>query len=280
VSKGENRIVVRLRDASRGVAARLLPYFTAGFPDIQSSAALIRRADSVGAPVVEIGIPYSDSIADGPVIQGSFYDVLRNGHSLADTFQLVSDVRPHVSCGLVAMVSFSIVHRFGIDAFLDRAAATGVDGIILPDVPTEEAAALSDCALQAGLCYIGLVSPTTSDDRRAAITAQSSGFLYQIAVAGTTGERNELAGELPGIVAQLRRAGGLPVCVGFGVSTPGHVREICRYADGAIVGSAIVRRIQGALAAGMARGPVIDDVGRFVDSLADASREDTPDPAG
>lgn len=280
MSAGENRIVVRLRDASRGVAARLLPYFTAGFPDAHSSAALIRRADSVGAPVVEIGIPYSDSIADGPVIQGSFYDVLRNGHSLADTFQLISEVRPHVSCGLAAMVSYSIVYRYGVDAFLDRAVATGVDGIILPDVPTEECAEISECAAQAGLCYIGLVSPTTSDDRRTAIAARSTGFLYQIAVSGTTGEREKVAGELPTIVAQLRRTGGLPVCVGFGVSTPGHVREVCRYADGAIVGSAIVHRIQDALAEGMARDQAIDDVGRFVEVLADASREGAPDQAG
>ena len=119
---GINRIQDRLRKGDGKTRATLLPYLTAGFPDSKTTAALIRRADVLGAPVVEIGFPYSDSIADGPVIQGSFHFVLERGHTLADTFDLVSEVRPSVSCGLVAMVSFSIVYRYGVDAFLDRAA--------------------------------------------------------------------------------------------------------------------------------------------------------------
>ncbi|MHC4697256.1 MAG: tryptophan synthase subunit alpha [Planctomycetota bacterium] len=245
----------------------LLPYFTAGFPDYAATVEFIRCADALGAAVVEVGIPYSDSIADGPVIQESFNQALMHGHTLKATFDLVSGVRSAVSCGLVAMVSYSIVHRFGVSAFMDRAAAVGFDGVILPDVPVEESASMSAAAGSARLCHIGLVAPTTSSSRREAIALSSTGFVYQIAVAGLTGERASISATLPSEVAQLKRVSGLPVCVGFGISTADHVREVCSFADGAIVGSAFIRRINDELKKGSERSGMVNSVSEFFAEL-------------
>ncbi|MCH8146461.1 MAG: tryptophan synthase subunit alpha [Planctomycetes bacterium] len=271
----EKRIRARLENRKSGMCGAFLPYFTAGFPDAEATAALIRHADSLGAAVVELGFPFSDSIADGPVIQESFHYVLENGHKLENTFRLVSQVRKSVACGLVAMVSYSIVHRFGVDAFLAQSAAAGFDGVILPDVPVEESCLAVAAVTRAGLCHIGLVAPTTSPQRRIAIAKNSTGFVYQIAVSGITGERARLADDLPQSVAELRRVSGLPVCVGFGVSSADHVRQVCRYADGAIVGSAIIRRIDNALRAGLPRDELIRSVAGFLDELASGLVEES-----
>lgn len=263
-----DRIEDRFRTRQAHEPGALLPYFTAGFPDCAATIEFIRSADAIGAVAVEIGMPYSDSIADGPVIQNSFHEALKGGHTLEATFDLVAAVRPSVSCGLVAMLSYSIVHRFGVGAFMDRAAAAGFDGVILPDVPVEESAPTSLAAGRAKLCHIGLVAPTTSADRRAKIAQSSTGFVYQIAVAGTTGERHSIPGGLPDEVARLRQVSGLPVCVGFGISTADHVRKVCSFADGAIVGSALIRRIDDELKKGSERSAVIESVSGFLAELA------------
>jgi len=165
------------------------------------------------------------------------------------------------------MVSYSLVHRFGLDRFMVRAAEVGFDGIILPDVPVEEASLTGEAAQASGLCSIGLVAPTTSATRREVIAQASKGFLYQIAVAGTTGERTSLPESLSEEVAQMRKLSGLPVCVGFGISTAKQVCEVCRISDGAIVGSAIVRRIADALEASLTTTELVDSVSDFVKSL-------------
>jgi tryptophan synthase alpha chain len=245
----------------------LLPYFTAGFPNCDVALELISRDDVLGAPVVEIGVPYSDSIADGPVIQSSFYRTLAVGHQLADTFAMVSRVRPVVGCALVAMVSYSIVHRAGAQQFMTRAASAGFDGVILPDVPVEESGPIAELAGRAGLCHIGLVAPTTSAARRRLIAKGSSGFIYQIAVAGPTGERTDLPPALHGQVAELKQISGLPVCVGFGISRPEHVWALNGLADGAIVGSAIIRRIATALEQGTPSACVVEEISQFLSQL-------------
>lgn len=262
-----NRIERHFRNRGVSTGGSLLPYFTSGFPDVATTAELIRQADALGAAVVEIGVPYSDSIADGPVIQESFNYALERGHKLEDTFRLASDVRPAVSCALVAMVSYGLVYRAGVDAFMGRAAGAGFDGVILPDVPVEESAPMSAAAERAGLRYIGLVAPTTSSLRREAIARSSSGFIYQIAVTGTTGERRTLPSALPDEVTRLRKISGLPVCVGFGISTAQQVRQVCGFADGAIVGSAIVRSIGDALKQGLKPEALVEPVSGFIARL-------------
>lgn len=264
---GVERIAERLSRHKKNGTGALLPYLTAGFPDLATTQELVRRADALGAAVVEIGIPYSDSIADGPVIQASFHAALARGFRVADVFQLAAQVRGSVSVALVAMVSTTLVQRIGLDAFMGRAAEAGFDGVILPDVPVEESDAAVKAAQQSELAYIGLVAPTTSADRRARIARTSSGFVYQMAVAGTTGERRALPIQLADEVAQLRKVSGLPVCVGFGVSTAAHVRSVCEMADGAIVGSAIVRRIDAAMQSGAGRDEIVDTAAAFMAEL-------------
>jgi len=261
------RIQKRFAALATSGRGALLPYFTSGFPDADGTIDLIRAADALGVPVVEIGIPYSDSIADGPVIQSSFNYVLDHGFRLADTFDLVERVRSEVSCALVAMVSFSIVQRVGIEAFMRRCEGVGFDGVILPDVPVEESQEAVETAQRAGLCHIGLVAPTTPPERRTEIALRSTGFIYQIAVSGLTGERSELPSDLADDVAELRRVSSLPVCVGFGVSTTEQVRAICRFADGAIVGSALVRRIADGLREKRSGNAIVANVTKLLEQL-------------
>lgn len=263
-----NRIVEVFASRRAARKGALLPYLTAGYPDVATSLALIRAADRAGAAVVEVGFPYSDSVADGPVIQESFHAVLERGFRVSDALALAAEARPAVRCALVAMLSYTLVHRVGVAAFLKDAKAAGFDGIIVPDVPVEESEALRSAAHAAELCYIGLVAPTTSSARRREIAEGSTGFLYQIATAGTTGERAELPRDLGRDVAALRVHTQLPICVGFGVSTAEHVRAVCRVADGAIVGSAIVRRIRDALRAGKPLDRIVNGVGAYLTELA------------
>lgn len=266
------RIESLFRDRKNDAQGALLSYISAGFPDLAVTEQLIRRCDALGATVIELGIPYSDSIADGPVIQASFHKALEAGFRLKDAFALLERVRPDVSCGLVAMVSFSVVHRTGVDAFMARAAEAGFDGVILPDLPAEEAGSVCQIVKRRNLAHIGLVAPTTSPDRRKAIVESSSGFVYQIARAGLTGEGSNLDPRLPQEVEELRRISGLPVCVGFGVSTAGHVRQVCSFADGAIVGSAIVRRIAEADDAGLSLETLTERVSTFIAQLMEGTR--------
>lgn len=254
----------RARDARRG---NLLPYVTSGYPDLNTSSEIIARAAALGATVIEVGIPYSDSIADGPVIQQSFHAALERGLRLRDTFEMIARIRPRVECALAAMVSYSLVHRAGRDAFLREAAEAGFDGVILPDLPLEESAEAIAAAESAGLRYIGLVAPTSSPERRERIAKSSTGFVYQIAVAGTTGERGALPVTLKDDVASLRRSTTLPVCVGFGIATAEQVRQVCDVADGAIVGSAIVRRVTDSVQRGDSPSRVVESTAAFIGEL-------------
>jgi tryptophan synthase alpha chain len=165
------------------------------------------------------------------------------------------------------MVSYSIVHRRGLGDFMTEAVSAGFDGVILPDVPAEESALTAEAADRAGLCHIGLVAPTTSAARRAQIAKCATGFIYQIAAAGTTGERSDLPPELPERVSELRRLSNLPVCVGFGVSRPEQARAVCGFADGAIVGSAIIRRMTDAIERDTPREAIVEAVSGFLGLL-------------
>jgi tryptophan synthase alpha chain len=193
--------------------------------------------------MIEVGIPFSDPIADGPVIQQAFTDALSKGVHVHDIFRTVCDARAHVALPLVAMVSFSIVFRYETKRFLSDARDAGFDGIILPDLPPPEAQGVCEAIRAGGLDTVMLVAPSTPPARRAQIAALCSGFVYYLSLAGTTGERSELPPDLIENVKQLRAIGDCPVCVGFGISRPEHVRRLRGVADGAIVGSALVRRM-------------------------------------
>jgi len=272
-----DRIELRFQAAHASKRAVLLPYFTSGFPDGRTVADLIRASDALGATVVEIGVPYSDSIADGPVIQESFNYALDQGHKVKDAFDLIARVRPAVECGLVMMLSYSIVHRIGLDRFMRDAAAAGADGVILPDVPIEEANDARAAAASANLCHIGLVAPSSSPARRAEIARGSTGFVYQIAAPGTTGERTSLPPTLTADVANLRRHTTLPICVGFGISTAAQVGEVCQVADGAILGSALIRRIADALRQRKSSNEIVTVAGAFLRNLLAGGQQPVAD---
>lgn len=264
----ENRIDQTFERLAAGGGKALMPYVTAGYPDLGVTAELLERLPAAGASVIELGVPYSDPIADGAVIQESFSRALARGLRVRDIFSTVGKVRPKVSAPILSMVSFSIVHRIGVGAYIQQAAEAGFDGLILPDLSLEEAPDIAEQTAQAGLRLVMLVAPTSSQDRFERIARISQGFVYYMSVAGTTGERDQLPAELPDNVRRLREIGRKPVCVGFGISKPEHVRQVCTLADGAIVGSAIVRRITTAIDQGAAPKEIVSQATDFVRHLA------------
>jgi tryptophan synthase alpha chain len=236
----------RLRAARRKA---FIPFLTAGDPDADGTALLARTLADNGASLIEIGFPYSDPIADGPVIQASYTRALARGLKLADMFAIARRVAglPEAvtrQVPLVAMTSYSLVHRRGPEAFLRQAAESGFSGAIVPDLPFEESEALAALAAARDFKLIQLVTPATPRDRAAVIARRSTGFLYCVSVTGITGERDRLPTELLDQLAWLRTQTPLPLCVGFGVSRPEHVRMLREAADGVIVGSAIMRRLE------------------------------------
>lgn len=247
---GEARIIAALRDRPPG----LWPFIPAGYPDPPTTIDLLRRL--VGLPIrgVELGIPFSDPIADGPVIQHAFSEALRGGVRVAAILESVARIRAEIEFPLLAMASASIVYRAGVESFSSAARDAGLDGVIVPDLSLEEAPRMAQAARACGLALPMLVAPTTPPDRRRKIAAAASGFLYYVAVQGVTGERSALAGDLAEKLQAMRVESSLPILVGFGVSSAGQVADAAARADGVIVGSAVVRRMIDAVASPGAQG--------------------------
>lgn len=267
-----NRIDETFASRKRDQAGALLPYLTAGYPDMRTTAELLRRLDNLQVAAVELGFPFSDPIADGPVIQTSFTRALERGLRVNDIFETVREVRSELSIPLLAMVSFSIVYRIGVRSFADRLAEAGFDGLITPDLAFEEAEEIASIVHRAGLRHVMMVAPTSGPQRGERIAALSSGFVYYQAVVGITGERPRLPEDLPEKVKHLRTASGCPIAVGFGVGTAQQVRDVCAVADGAIVGSAIVRRIHAGVDAGKPSADIVEEVASFVGALQGGTR--------
>ncbi|MEO6809252.1 MAG: tryptophan synthase subunit alpha [Isosphaeraceae bacterium] len=261
----------RLRSEGRRA---LMPFITAGDPDLATTAALITELVARGAHMVEIGIPYSDPIADGPVITASYTRALNKGLTLGQTLSMLRTLRAETAAGplsvapLVTMVSYAIVYRHGPERFVREAAEAGIDGLIVPDLPLEEAGDLARLVAAHDLRLTQLVTPTTPRDRALKIAATTTGFIYYVSVAGITGERTELPPDLAENVAWLRTQTGLPVCIGFGISRREHIRQLAPVADGLIVGSALVRRL--ADANDRPRFEVVREIGQFVTELSRA----------
>ena len=246
----------------------LMPFLTAGDPDLDFTTAMIEELVRQGASMCEVGIPYSDPIADGPVIQESYTRALDQGIKVQAILEALGSVTPKVAAPLVTMVSHAIIYRHGVEHYADALQARGVAGMIVPDLPVEESPQLAAVCEKRDLSLIQLVTPTTSEDRALRIAETSSGFLYYVSVAGITGERTELPPELKDRVGWLREQTPLPICIGFGISKPEHVKLLAPVADGLIVGSAIVRRIATASTDG--REAALREVGQYVSRLLQA----------
>lgn len=229
--------------ACRESRMAFMPFVTAGDPDLAGTATVLLALRDAKVDLIELGFPYSDPIADGPVIQASYTRALDRGITVDGIFSTVESLKDQNLPPVLAMVSFAIIFRHGSAAFVEHAARAGFSGLIIPDLPADEAEDLSALAKKHGLDLVQLIAPTTTERRTKQILAASTGFLYCISVAGTTGVRKELPSELIDQLRSLRAQSKLPLAVGFGISSPEQVSGLAEVADGVIVGSAIVRRI-------------------------------------
>jgi tryptophan synthase alpha chain len=252
---------------TRGERA-LVPFVSAGDPNLPTTEALLLAIAEAGADLIEIGVPFSDPLAEGPTIQRSSERALRSGTTLRGVLRLVKNLRSKIEQPLVLMGYANVFLAMGEKNFAAAAKEVGVDGVITVDLPPEEGELFFDSLIECEVDPILLASPTTSEARLAALAEKTRGFLYYVSLTGVTGARKEMAAGLEEAVLRIRRISDVPVCVGFGVSTPEQVSEIGRFADGVVVGSALVDRIEAA----ETPGPAVASVSEFVTKLKHALR--------
>ncbi len=243
----------------------LIPFIAAGDPDLETTKALVLKMAESGADIIELGIPFSDPIADGPIIQAASQRSLKNGVNLRDIFRLTEGLR-EIDIPLVFMGYFNPIFRYGLRDFAEGCKQNRIDGVIIPDLPPEEADAWISEARKKDLDTIFLVAPTSPPERIGLVSRVSHGFIYYVSVTGVTGTRERLSEEIGLAVKRIKEMSRKPVAVGFGISTPEQAKAVSLFADGVIVGSAIVKIIEENL-----KSPdLVDRVGNFVSSLAKA----------
>jgi tryptophan synthase alpha chain len=258
--------------AARESRMAFMPFVTAGDPDLATTAAVLLSLRDAKVDLIELGFPYSDPIADGPVIQASYTRALNGGITVDGIFKMMESLRTEAMPPVLAMVSFAIIFRHGIAEFVEHAAQAGFSGLIIPDLPADEAQDVVKAARQHKLDVVQLIAPTTTAERTKQILAASTGFLYCISVAGTTGVRQELPQELTEQLKSLRAQSKLPLAVGFGISSPEQVKSLEGVADGIIVGSAIVRR----MAESGSSSSAATNVGSFANDMRMATAKTKP----
>jgi tryptophan synthase alpha chain len=224
--------------------AALMPYFTAGFPDFDTSAAVLRAIIEAGADLIELGIPFSDPLADGPTIQHASQVALESGMTLEKSLKLIQKLRIHsITPPFIVMSYTNPILAYGIERFAADAAEAGADGLIVPDLPPEEAAGIEQACRTHDLALVYLAAPTTTTGRLAEIAERTTGFLYLVSLTGVTGERTELPADLATFIQRARSVAHTPLAVGFGISNPEQARLVGELADGVIVGSALIKAV-------------------------------------
>jgi tryptophan synthase alpha chain len=264
-----DRTFAQLRQ--RGEKA-LIAYVMAGDPSLQDTEQLVLELEQAGADIIELGVPFSDPIADGPVIQQAAERALRSGTSLRTILPMVTRLRARTQIPLVLMVYYNNVHAFGPERFCHEAAQAGIDGLIIPDMPPDEASPLKGPAAAAGLQLIFLLAPTSTAERRTFVARQSQGFVYYVSLTGITGAKLLSVADVSKNVEKIRKVTHVPVAVGFGVATPEDAANVAAIADGVIVGSAIVKQI----ASHREKPEMVKHVAEFVRSLKTAMRAAQP----
>lgn len=230
-----------LHDSSQ---CALIPFITAGDPDLKTTAEALRILDESGADLIELGVPYSDPLADGPTIQAAATRALQQGVRLDDVLEMVKDVAPQIKAPIILFTYYNPILNRGIESFLKQIAEVGIKGLVVPDLPLEEAQSLLTPAAEIGIEVVLLVAPTSSKERIEAIAHQSQGFIYLVSVTGVTGVRNQIESRVEDILQQMRAVTDKPIGVGFGISQPEQARQIKDWgADAVIVGSAFVKRL-------------------------------------
>ncbi len=222
----------------------LIPFITAGDPSLNQTEELVVTIAEDGADIVELGVPFSDPLADGPVIQRASERSLRNGTTLEKILTCVGNIRKKSDIPIVLMSYYNPILKMGLNVFVKRAVTAGVDGVIIPDLPPEEAGDWMKSARRAKLATIFLIAPTSTEERIRKIASVSRGFIYYVSLTGVTGARKNLQQDICQRMSLIRRLTKLPICVGFGISKPEHVRQLAKGADGVIVGSALVNLIE------------------------------------
>jgi len=251
-----NSFMSRIENAFKGKKA-LITFIMAGDPSLAATEKAILEIEKAGADIIEIGIPFSDSIADGPVIVDAAQRAIKRGVGAKESIKLVLKLRKKTSIPIVFMTSYNIPFSYGVEKFLKDCSKAGVDGLILPDLPFEEAKAVSASAKKNGIDLIFLIAPNTADERAKKLAELSRGFIYLISVTGITGIRKTLSSSIGESVRRIRKYTDKPIAVGFGISTPDQAKQAAEYADGVIVGSAIVKMI----------GARTQSLSKFVSSL-------------
>jgi len=221
----------------------LIPYITVGYPSVETTLKAVPLLSSNGCDIIELGIPFSDPLADGATIQRASYEALRQGVTPKVCFEVVQKLRRQVEIPLVFMTYYNPVLKFGLEQFCSKCAEVGIDGLIIPDLPPEEGKELEQSTERYALDLIYLLSPASTEERIKLVVSRSSGFIYLVSLTGITGARDKLPEELEGFVARVREKTEKPLCVGFGVSTAEQARRIAKVADGVIAGSRIIQLI-------------------------------------
>jgi tryptophan synthase alpha chain len=274
-SASGNRIDARFTELAKAKRAGLVTFVTAGDPDPATSLAIVRALPAAGADLIELGMPFSDPMADGPAIQASSLRALKAGQTMVRTLQLVRDFRgTDAATPIVLMGYYNPIYQYGVARFLADAKAAGVDGLIVVDLPPEEDEELCLPAKAAGLHFIRLATPTTDDRRLPAVLRNTAGFVYYVSIAGITGTRSAADADIARAVARLKRHTKLPVAVGFGIRNAAQAAAVGRAADAAVVGSALVDRVAAHLDGdGRAQPALKDAVLRLVRELAAGLRD-------
>jgi tryptophan synthase alpha chain len=263
------RIAHRFAELRHSGRAAFIPFITAGDPDAETSFAILERLPSAGADLIELGVPFSDPMADGPAIQASSLRALDAGVTIGDVLALVRRFRgKDRNTPIVLMGYLNPVHAYGLERFAADAASAGVDGLITVDLPPEEDEVLRAPAKASGLDVIRLATPTTDDRRLAIILNEAGGFLYYVSVAGVTGTKTYADDELRAAVTKLKRQSPLPCAVGFGIKTPEQAAAVAGFADGVVVGSAIVNRIAEGIKNMKPKPAIVEETVRFCGDLA------------
>jgi len=268
------RIDARFAELKKQGRSAFITFLMAGDPDPVTSLDIIRALPKAGADIIEIGMPFTDPMADGPAIQAAGLRALKAGMTLKKTLAMVRAFREHDDATpLVLMGYYNPIYIYGVDKFLVDAKSAGVDGLIIVDLPPEEDSELCLPAMKAGLNFIRLATPTTDDKRLPAVLANTSGFVYYVSITGITGSASADTVQVGEAVARIKRHTRLPVCVGFGIRTPEAARGIAQSADGAVVGTALVDALRASLdAEGRATAKTVDAVADLVAALAQGVR--------
>lgn len=268
-----SRLETRFAQLKQEGRAALVTYTTGGDPDYATSLAILKGLPKAGADVIELGMPFTDPMADGPAIQAAALRALKNGQTLAKTLDMVREFRQEeAETPLVLMGYYNPIHRYGVERFLTEARDAGVDGLIVVDLPPEHDAELCDPAQAVGIDFIRLTTPTTDNNRLPRVLNSSSGFVYYVSVAGVTGAGSATTEHIEHAVERLRQFTQLPLCVGFGIRTPEQARVVAQLADGVVVGSALVDQIVKAQSSTEAVEGVLSLCGSLAEAVRSARR--------